>query len=114
MFNFVFNVAIFSTVIFLMYFTNKIGKAIPKMVVKVQIIFHEIEHSIPPELNNACIPINPIAVNPGMKIPITEKIIVGFKKSKFLFFNSLVFIVFSASHVTLLPTFCRYKQWQIS
>ena len=88
-----------------------IGKPIPKIVVNDQIIFHEIVHSIPPELNNICVPINAIAVNPGIKIPISEKIIVGFKKSNFLFSNSSIFMFFSGFPVTLLPTFPRLAQW---
>ena len=84
-----------------------IGKPIPIIVVIDQIIFHEIEHSIPPELSNFCVPNNAIAVNPGIKSPIREKIIVGFKKSKFLFFNFSGFIVFSGFLATLLPTFPR-------
>ena len=83
-----------------MYFIKITGETIPSITVEVQIIFHATVHSIPTELNNICVPTNPIAVNPGIKIPIIENIIVGFKKSKFMFFNSIVvyyFFVFSSN-----------------
>ena len=71
------------------FFINKNGNTKTANPEIHQIIFHAFEHSTPKLVSNICRPNNPIAEKPGMKIPIAQKIKVGFKK---LYFKFQIFI----------------------
>ena len=72
------------------FFIKNIGETIEIIVVKIHKDFQYISHSTFSLLVKSWNKKNKIAVNPGIKTPITQEIKVGFKKLNFIFFSVLV------------------------